>query len=117
MGKEKTSILDVVPVLEKDVKITIGEEGVYTLSFPALREGSILSFMRRFSKNKFMELDQQGTEVVKQIDGKRNVEEIIRNLSDYFEHKDDYAARIVMFISGLKANGAIKYTVPTRKED
>lgn len=111
MVKEKINILDVIPVIENDVKITIGKEGTYILSFPALRNRKLPKFISRFIKNKHLELDEKGTEVIKLIDGKLKIEEIIQTLSVYFECKNEYAARIIMFISGLKAQGAIKYII------
>lgn len=116
MSKEKTSILDITPVLENDVTINTGKDGVYTLSFPAIRRHSLLHFMSRWSKYKYMELDNYGTEVIKQIDGTRTVEEIIHNLSSSFIGQEDFAARIIMFISGLKQHGALKYVIPHKKK-
>lgn len=111
MNTEKTNILDVIPVLHEDVTINQGKEGEITLSFPSLRNNGVLGFLSKWSKRKYIELDKTGSEVIRQIDGKRNIEEIIKNLSGYFEYKDNYAERIVMFISGLRAQGAIKYMV------
>lgn len=109
MVTEKTNILDVIPALHEDVNVNKGKEGELTLSFPALRKKGFWGFISKWSKTKHIELDMTGSEVVKQIDGKRNIEEIIAAMSAYFECKDNYAERIIMFISGLKAQGAIKY--------
>lgn len=114
MDTYKTNILDVIPALHEDVFINKGKEGEYTLSFPALRNKGFLGFLSRWSKTKHIELDKTGSEVIRQIDGKRNIEEIIKNMSGYFECKDNYAERIIMFISGLRAQGAIKYMIADR---
>lgn len=111
MDTEKTNILDVIPALREDVTINQGKEGEITLSFPALRNNGFLGFLSKWSKKKYIELDKTGSEVIKHIDGKKKLEEIIKNLSGYFEYKDNYAERIVMFVSGLRAQGAIKYMV------
>lgn len=111
MSKEKTSILDITPVLEDDVIIIEGKDGAYTLSFPSIRKHSLLRFLSKWSKRKYMELDTNGTEVVKQIDGIRTVERIINNLSESFAGQEEYAARIIMFISGLRKHGALKYII------
>lgn len=111
MKSNKTNILDVIPVIYDDVIINKGKEGEYTLSFPSLRNRGILGFASKWSKKKYLELDKTGSEVFRHIDGKRNIEEIIRSLSGYFKHTDDYAARIIMFISGLKSQGAVKYII------
>lgn len=116
MSKDKINILDVIPVIYEDVIMKEEKEGEITLSFPSLRNSGLLGFLGRWSKRKYIELDRTGTEVIRQIDGKRRMEDIIRALSGYFEHKDDYAARIIMFISGLKSQGAIKYIISDKKK-
>lgn len=105
--KEKVSILDTVPVVCPDVTTRHHEE-IAEISFPSLRNARLQKVFGRLCRKSYATFDMHGTFVWGLIDGQRTVEEIIHLSAAHFEGEEDYARRIVTFISSLHSRRIIR---------
>lgn len=113
-AKEKINLLEVIPL-----------PAVHTLQ-PKRKAMALLSslfprfkyeWMQRFllpkgmSSDIHVHLEEHGTAVWEQIDGKSTIREIIEKLADHFNHEENYESRILAYFSQLQKDGFVKLTI------
>lgn len=108
-ARDRVNLLDVVPLRSQHV-ITEQEGDCIVIAFPRFK----YAWMRRFLLPKGMSahirvrLEEHGSAVWQQIDGKRTVREIIDSLGDYFAHEENYQSRITTYLMQLQKEGFIR---------
>ena len=106
--KEKVSLLDTVPHHAPHIQTECDENGLVTLSwqrFPNQWLTRILS--KWYSPSIRVPLEQIGSAVWQQIDGKRKAEEVIREVAMQFPDEENLPQRIAMYLSKLHQDGFI----------
>lgn len=79
----------------------IDDEGIVSVLVPKIKNSTLRNFSSRFVKNMYMKvkLDKYGSEVWKRIDGEKNVDLIIREISESLSAElNDAENRIINFI-------------------
>lgn len=79
----------------------IDQEGIVSVLVPKIKNSTLRNFSSRFVKNMYMKvkLDKYGSEVWKRIDGEKNVELIIKEISESLSDElNDAENRIINFI-------------------
>jgi hypothetical protein len=110
MSRKTVNFLELVPFHAEHVN-TEKEGELSVIAFPRFRS----KFMQRYfvlkNKSPFIriKLDQQGTAVWDMIDGKKSVEEIVKALSGYFNHEENYEYRISAYLAQLQKQGFLKF--------
>lgn len=110
MGKDKISLLDVVPCKKEHI-ITEEEGELSVIAFPRFKRAWIAKYLLPKGMSPYIRvrLEEHGTAVWKLIDGKRTVHEIISLLADHFEQQKNYEQRVTTFITQLRKDGFILY--------
>lgn len=110
--KEKINLLDVVPCRDEHI-LTENEGGLSVIAFPRFKHAWMRKYLlpKNLSPYIRVRLEEHGTAVWNLIDGKRTVREIILLLSNHFENEEDYDIRVTTFITQLRKDKFIKYTV------
>lgn len=110
MKKPKINLLDVIPC-RADHILTENEGELSVIAFPRFKRAWMRNYLlpKNMSPYIRVRLEAHGTAVWNLIDGKRTVGEIIRLLSGHFEHEDNYASRVTIFITQLRKDKFIKY--------
>lgn len=111
--KEKINLLDVVPFRSEHIVTGKDSDGTIVIAFPRFK----YEWMRRFLLPKGMSpdihvrLEEHGTAVWEQIDGKSTVREIIEKLAVHFNNEENYESRVLTYFSRLQKDGFIKLTI------
>lgn len=111
--KNKINLFDAVPLIGPSILSEIEEERI-VISFPRFRNAFLQKYIAPRSKSRRLHvyLDAYGTAVWQQIDGKKNVLQIVESLAEFFKEEADYEVRITAFITQLQANGFITLGLP-----
>ena len=81
--------------------------------FPGLSMNGCNVFLlpKGMSSDIHVHLEEHGTAVWEQIDGKSTIREIIEKLADHFNHEENYESRILAYFSQLQKDGFVKLTI------
>ncbi len=108
MQNKKDNLLLKIPVFTKKTSITKEKNGQYSIKYKRNTFfEKILTFVFNAPKEIFIELDKKGSEVVKYIDGKKNLFEIYKLSNGEIEEKKLDA--FVKFIQILKIKNFITW--------
>ena len=113
-AKEKINLLDVIPFRSANIITEKESDGTIVIAFPRFK----YEWMRRFLLPKGMSpdihvrLEEHGTAVWEQIDGKNTVREIIEKLAVHFNHEENYESRITTYLYRLQKDGFISFLLP-----
>ncbi len=103
--KQEQNFLDMIPVPSLRIK-TVYENGLATLVTPRFSKEWMARFFLFGKKNEVrISLDENGSQVWQVIDGKRNVREILQELSGTKEKEKNYEDRVVLFLQQLTGHG------------
>lgn len=111
--KEKINLLDVVPFRSEHVITEKESDGTIVIAFPRFK----YEWMRRFLLPKGMSpdihvrLEEHGSAVWEQIDGKSTVREITEKLAVHFNNEENYESRVLAYFSRLQKDGFIKLKI------
>lgn len=112
MKNPKINLLDVVPCKAEHV-FTEKEGELSVIAFPRFKRAWVrkLFLPKHMSPDIRVRLEEHGTAVWSLIDGKRTVREIIACLSEHFGSEEGYDSRITLFITQLRKDKFIKFTI------
>ncbi|SHJ98394.1 PqqD family protein [Tepidibacter formicigenes] len=108
MKKKDSNLLDYIPI--KNEKYTWKERENGLISIIVKREGKIDKLMQKIfntPKRTIIDLDETGSLVWKNIDGKKSVEEIGSILKKYSNSNDSVYERLAQYIQILSNNNFI----------
>ena len=112
-SKEKINLLDTIPF--HNPAITTGREndGTIVIALPRFKKKWMQRFLlpKGMSPDIHVRLEEHGSAVWIQIDGRSTVREIIERLADHFNHEENYESRILTYFIRLQKNGLIKLAV------
>ena len=116
MSKKKKQLnwLEMVPVYRENIGTHIYEDGLVSVLIPRFNRAWMAKFfLPKGKKNEVrMNLDQNGSAVWLQIDGKNTIQDIVNHLSDIAENEENYQDRVILFLQGLFNNNIIKIYTP-----
>ena len=83
------------------------------IAFPRFKYEWMQRFLlpKGMSSDIHVHLEEHGTAVWEQIDGKSTIREIIEKLADHFNHEENYESRILAYFSQLQKDGFVKLTI------
>ncbi|NDV81117.1 PqqD family protein [Bacteroides sp. 51] len=114
MKNTKINLLDVIPSRAEHI-LTENEGELSVIAFPRFKRAWIRKYFlpKNMSPYIRVRLEEHGSAVWNLIDGKRTVREIIQLLSDYFGNEENYEQRVTIYITQLRKDGFIRYSIPT----
>ena len=110
----KINLLEVVPVADRNITIAWSEEGSALLSFPRFRNKWIQTYLlpKRIRSHITVELENFGTSIWNQIDGKNTVSDIINYMLTEYPEEEQMQDRVVKYIKQLFKDKFIKLFSP-----
>ena len=110
MSKTKQNLFDLIPYISEH--ITTEREGeLSVITFPRFRRKFMMKLFvpKHKSPNIRIRLDEHGTAVWNQIDGRRTIKQISDALAEHFNHEEGYEYRVAKYFSELYRQGFVKY--------
>ncbi len=112
MSKQKQIVnwLDLVPVVKETIGTKFNDEGLASVVIPRFNKLWMAKlFLSKHKKNEInLQLDANGTAVWKEMNGIKNVREIIESLATVGEGQEKFDDRVVLFVQNLYRNGFIR---------
>ena len=111
---KKINLYDVVLSVESFVSWREKDEGTIELIIPRFKTKWTYNMLKRLGRDPdiHVSLEEHGSAVLKLIDGKRTVKEIVDLLDDHFNHEENYEYRVCKFIEMLHQQRIAKYMIP-----
>lgn len=112
-AKEKINLLEVIPFRSAHITTRKESDGTIVIAFPRFKYEWMQRFLlpKGMSSDIHVHLEEHGTAVWEQIDGKSTIREIIEKLADHFNHEENYESRILAYFSQLQKDGFVKLTI------
>ena len=112
-AKEKINLLEVIPFRSAPFTTKKESDGTIVIAFPRFKYEWMQRFLlpKGMSSDIHVHLEEHGTAVWEQIDGKSTIREIIEKLADHFNHEENYESRILAYFSQLQKDGFVKLTI------
>ncbi len=108
--KQKEHILDIVPCRRQDI-LTEKEGDRVVIAYPRFRHAWMQKFLLPKGMSPYIRvrLEQHGSVVWENIDGRSTVQEILDRLAGHFESEANYDARIITYLYQLEKDGFISF--------
>jgi len=105
--------MEPIPVIKKGIGTFINDEGLVSICIPRFKKAWMAKlFLPKGKKNEIrINLDLNGTRVWQQIDGNKNIEKILNDLSDIASEEQNFNDRVILFLQGLHKNGFIELMI------